>query len=102
MLITQIHILKRNVCTCIFVLKYLIGHSTWICTPYILARLKPIDPFVHATAQLGDTFYYAIRPEDSVETIITKGKATVTQHILNRLLSNIHSSQQSNSQVSVV
>lgn len=64
-----------------------------------ILRLKPIDPFAHATAQLGDTFYYAIRPEDSVETIITKGKATVTQHILTRLLSSIHSSQHSNSQV---
>lgn len=49
-------------------------------------RLTPIDPFVHATAQLGDTFYYTMRDEDRMETITTKGKATVTQHLILRLL----------------
>ena len=51
-------------------------------------RLDETDEVgIERAAQTGQ-----IRAEDEVETIVTKGKATVTQHLLARLISE-HASQ---------
>lgn len=44
-------------------------------------RLRPLDPFLYATYQLGDTSYYTIQPDDKIEAIPVTEAAHVPQLI---------------------
>jgi len=61
----------------------------FIMSLYNPFRLRPVDPFGHSTAQIGDTFYYTIQSEDQIEQIVPEGRCNMTQYLLPRILTTI-------------
>ena len=57
-------------------------------TRWLFCSLRLIDPYLAATVQIGDTFYYTIRKTDEMETLQPSGQLSVTCILLDRLLHN--------------